>query len=110
MFTHLSNGKRICIQQNQVFPSWEYIKGVLVESGFVLVQEASVSEFVMKGCHNKILVYVKYIDPSESTLVFINDNGKSTQTSIEWGGCWNFHKGGEEILTCIRELWKTTVS
>lgn len=77
----------------------------MTECGFKLVQEGSSKEYVMKGCNDRVLIYVKYPDYNHSIIVFMNDRDQSDQIHIKWRETKNFHLHGEDILTKIREIW-----
>lgn len=106
MLTQIVGSKRICLSVylNQL-KSWDYIKDLLTECGFDVIQEGSPKEYVMKGCRDKVLVYVKYLDYNHSVIVFMDDKDQSDQINIEWGDTKKYHLHGEDILTKIRDIW-----
>jgi hypothetical protein len=107
MFTNVVNKKRKCILlYTGHLKSWEYVKYLLIECGFEVVQEASSREYVMRGCNHKVLVYVKYPEENQSIIVFMNDKEDSDQINIKWPkSTKGYHLHGEDILTKIREIW-----
>ena len=106
MFTKIKNGKRYCTNHCPIqLISWDYIKEILKESGFEETQKASPSEYIMKGCNGKIIVYVKFTEAFESNLIFLNDSDVSDQLKQDWTENKTFHKNGNEILDRIRALW-----
>lgn len=107
MFTKIKNGKRYCTNHSQIqIVSWDYIKEILKESGFEVIQKASPSEYIMRGCNNKIIVYVKFAEAFESNLILLNESDISDQLKQDWTDDKTFHKNGNEILDRIRELWE----
>ena len=72
-----------------------------------MFQKASSSEYIMKGCEDKIIVYVKFHDLKElnSTIVFLNDQEESDQLKINWSNNKDFATLGDCILDKIRSLW-----
>lgn len=109
MYTRIENGKRGCIDPvpQGMLISWDYIKQILIESGFVEVQKASPSEYIMKGCNDKVLVYVKYPKTYDSTLVFLNESDKSNTIKINWEDESKYPLNGDLILEGVREMWKS---
>ena len=105
MFTQIINGKRQCCSPDPYITAWNYVKGILNESGFSCVQEASSKEYVMKGCDGKIIVYVKFEEESKSKVVFINQIGTNLDVKLYWEDRKNFQSNGEFILFNIRNLW-----
>lgn len=108
MFTKIKNGKRHCTSHFplQILISWDYIKEILKESGFEVTQNASPSEYIMKGCNDKIIVYVKFTNAFESNIVFLNASDTSDQLKQDWTDEKIFHKNGDKILCSIRTLWE----
>ena len=107
MFTKIKNGKRYCTNHCPIqIVSWDYIKEILKESGFEVVQKASPSEYIMKGCNNKIIVYVKFTDAFESNIVFLNESDTADQLKQNWNDEKIFHENGDDILSRIRALWE----
>ena len=109
MFTMKKNGKRYCSRYHNIpISAWDYIKEVLKECGFRMFQKASASEYIMKGCEDRIIVYVKFHDitvhPS-STVILLNDKEKSDQINIKWDNESDFSNHGDLILSRIRTLW-----
>ena len=108
MFTFKKNGKRYCSRYHNIpISAWEYIKEILTECGFSVFQRASDSEYIMRGCEDKIIVYVKFHDIKEltSTLIFLNDQEDSDQLNINWSNQKEFATLGDRILDKIRSLW-----
>tara|TARA_Y100001970_G_C13590800_1_gene535451 strand:- start:150 stop:479 length:330 start_codon:yes stop_codon:yes gene_type:complete len=107
MFTKIEKGRRCCIEHSEILViSWDYIKEVLQESGFEVVQKASPSEYIMRGCKGKILVYVKFTSAFEATLVFLNESDESDQLRFDWSDKDKFIKNGDLILSTIRKMWE----
>ena len=108
MFTKKKNGKRYCSRYHNIpIHAWDYIKEVLKESGFRVIQKAVSSEYIMKGCEDKIIVYVKFhnLEDKTSTLIFLNDQEKSEQLNLDWSKEKDFADNGDKILDMIRHLW-----
>ena len=107
MFTQIINGKRRCKSTTDILiASWDYIKEVLKEAGFIEVQTASPSEYIMKGCNNKVLVYVKYTGDADSTLVFLKDKDKSDQLRLSWTNQDSYTQNGNVVLDKVRDIWR----
>lgn len=106
MFTEIVNSKRVCLSvYMKNLNSWDYIKYLLTECGFETIQEASSKEYVMKGCRNKVLVYVKFPYYNYAIIIFMNATDHSDQINIKFRETKDYHIHGEEILTKIREIW-----
>lgn len=108
MYTRILNGKRCCTDPatSGFLNSWDYIKQVLIESGFNEIQTASPSEYIMRGCKDAVLVYVKFPATFKSTIVFLNQNDKSHTIKLEWEDELKFPLNGDQILESIREVWR----
>ncbi len=106
MYTEIKNGKRHCISNANLAISKSYIKSVLQESGFYVVQEAGSSEFIMKGCDDHILIYVKFKDETESNLVILNSSERSSQLKLYWSNHISFTANGNRLLDEVRDLWE----
>ena len=108
MLTRIKNDKRYCLDPAKgMLISWDYIKQVLIESGFQEVQKASPSEYIMRGCNDSVLVYVKFPTTFESSIVFINSSDRSTSMKLNWTNEEDFPENGNQILEGVRGIWKT---
>jgi hypothetical protein len=108
MYTRIKNGKRCCINPAPLgqLISWDYIKQVLIESGFIEVQTASPSEYIMRGCEGTVLVYVKFPSTYESAIVFLNESEHSNTIRLKWEDESTFAENGDCILEEVRNIWR----
>ena len=83
----------------------EYLKGVLKESGFKLLQEGE-SEAVFKGCRDQIIIYMKLIKNKEKEpfAMVIREDDYSLTCSIYLEDK-NSDIGGD-LLETIRKVWE----
>ena len=104
-YTSLINSKRVCVEIEGDIPLLTYLKGVLHESGFRVLQEAS-NEAVFKGCEDRILIYLRlhYTQGRGPLVMVIRDDDYCITNSIflldkkvEIGG---------KLLDTIRKVWE----
>jgi hypothetical protein len=107
MFTEIKNGKRCCQYPSLYITPWDYLKAVLNESGFVDQQKASSREYIVKGCDNKILIYVKFNTEEMCKIVFVTECGENQSCDIYWEHRGNFHENGDFVLFNIRQIWSS---
>jgi len=105
MFTQIINGKRKCERPNSHTPPWEYIKVVLLDCGFAMEQEGSSKEYIMKGCKDLILIYVKFNTTTQCKVILVSENQTHEQLSLNWTLRSRFRENGEVVLAAIRQVW-----
>jgi hypothetical protein len=105
MFTEIINDKRECLFPDLYISAWDYLKSILDECGFCCEQSASSKEYVMKGCDNLILIYVKFNTNTESKIVFVSQNDQHQSIKVDWSDREQFHINGDFVLFNIRHLW-----
>jgi hypothetical protein len=105
MFTQIKNGKRRCEAPDIYTPSWDYLREVLSDSGFSVEQRASSKEYIMKGCHGLILIYVKFNNETQCKVLCISDGGSNESLDLDWGDRSKSSQNGDLVLKVIRETW-----
>ena len=106
MFTEIKNKRRVCLELPIKISPGEYIRTILEEAGFEGINNKSTQrDYLMKGCHDTIVLYVKYETKNNPKILLVTHEGTSKDLTLDWTVPSEFCSNGNEILEAVRELW-----